>query len=204
MFIKKIKNMNNKGFTLIETLVVMAIFSLFAIVIANSLSSTLSYNTSVNTQFYLENEMQYAMSYIKKIIRNGSTSSLTTINTQFTNTSNTNPFEIYNLKGNVIAEFFVNNDTANGSSYIEYSVPTGGGQIEITNPSQINITKLEFYYDNYDFSGAGSHSFTPKIPPYVSIYMQGCALHKFGTYGTYLCLNLVSSVTLENYVYAKQ
>ena len=154
----------------------------------------------------MENEMQYAISYMRKIIRNGAMSSLTTIN-ESTNASSTNPFKILDSQGNIIAEFFINSSTINGvqSSYIAYTVPNGGNQIEITNPTQLNITKLEFYYDNYNLiSGAGSNLFTPKIPPYVSIYMQGCTLHKFGTYGSYLCLNLVSSVTLENYVYAKQ
>ncbi len=206
MFINRFRNNNtSKGFTLIETLVVLALFSLFAIVIADSISNTLSFNVSVNTEFSMENNMQYAISYMRKIIRNGSTSTLTSINSEMQNPSSSNPFVINNILGKPIAKFYLSNVSINGisSSYIGYIAP-GNSSIQITSPKQLNITKLDFYYYNYNLSGSSSISFTPKIAPYITIYMQGCTLHKFVSYGSRLCLNLVSSVTLENYVYSKQ
>ena len=155
--------------------------------------------------------MQYAVSYMRKIIRNGSTTSLTTINEEFqlppSSSSSPGSFKIFNTSGNVIAQFSLQSASVNGiqSSYIEYSPNSANSNsIEITAPSQLNITKLDFYYYNYDLTGSSGNKFTPKIPPYVTIYMQGCTLHKFGLYGNYLCVNLISSATLENYVYAKQ
>ena len=204
MFINRFRNNNtSKGFTLIETLVVLALFSLFAIVIADSISNTLSFNVSVNTEFSMENNMQYAISYMRKIIRNGATSTLTSINSESQNPLQSNPFVIYNIFGKPIATFYLSSNSVNGISSIGYIAP-GNSSIQITSPKQLNITKLDFYYYNYNLSGSSSISFTPKIAPYITIYMQGCTLHKFVSYGSRLCLNLVSSVTLENYVYSKQ
>ncbi len=201
-----------KGFTLIELLVVMAIFSFLILVLMSSFTNTYAYITDLNTQSHVENQIQYAMSYLKKVIRNGATVNLTNVNSGI---CNPNPPQssivLCSSSGSLIVKNQVGDTIATITLTSSSSIPGGqktGGYItyngsNVTNPNNIDVEALNFYYYNYNYTGTpqGSNS-SVYIAPYVTILIKGCTLNTFQFYGQKVCMNLISSATLENYVYS--
>ena len=201
------------GFTLIELLVVMAIFSFLILVLMSSFTNTYAYITDLNTQSHVENQIQYSMSYLKKIIRNGATVNLTNVNSGICNPnppqgsivlcSSSGPLIVKNQEGQIIATIALtpSSSTLGGQRTGGYITYNGN---DVTNSNNIDIQALNFYYYNYDYTGTpqGSNS-SVYIAPYVTILIKGCTLNTFQFYGQKVCMNLISSATLENYVYSK-
>jgi prepilin-type N-terminal cleavage/methylation domain-containing protein len=220
-----IKIKNKKGFTLIELLIVMAIFSFLILVIMSSITNAYAYTVSVNTEAHLENQLQYVMGSMKKIIRVGASTNLVNINSGICNPNpptsssggvtsscaSSGSLLICNQRGYVIyalSKGIVNNTgTIDYQQYVNSTLPCSGSSIsgtftQLTNQSNIDIRALNFYYYNSNLSGSSSGTGNVYIAPYVTIYIKGCTLHRFhGTGGKRVCMNLISSATLENYSY---
>ncbi len=206
-YIRNIK----RGFTLIELLVVMAIFSFLILVLMSSFTNTYAYITDLNTQSHVENQIQYAMSYLKKIIRNGATVNLTNVNSGICNPnppqgsvilcSLSGPLIVKNQQGQIIATIALNTSSSSLGQKIGGYITYNGNNV--TNSNNIDIQALNFYYYNYNYTGTpqGSNS-NVYIAPYVTILIKGCTLNTFQFYGQKVCMNLISSATLENYVYS--
>ena len=213
MSILDVLKLKNKGFSLVETLITIAIFSFIAVLIMQSFSNTVSYVNNIDNHIKIQNEVNYGMVYIKRIIRESAYTSLnypTNHNSTINNCSYiglnpgicspSNQFNLYSASGSVIGCLEINNNI------LEYfSGSCGNGNISVDlNSKSVIIKNVMFYYDNYNLSGTPSNA-SVYILPYVTVVINACSStpdYEYGFIPTTPCSQLISTATNENYIYS--
>ncbi len=226
MLKKIIIKLENNGFTLVETLIAMAIFSFMAIIIAESFASTVFYTSNLETEIKMQAEVQSSLEFVKREIRAAAYTSFNEGSTPAFNNScyylgsrlrqvtrlsssggspiqctSLSSFGLYNASGSNIG----NISLSPTSGILRY---TNSGSISIQlNSSGVDIKNVSFFYDNYNFSGASSTSSKNYILPYISIIIEGCQtnfqnyLFNSSANSTPACVELITTATNENFIY---
>jgi type II secretory pathway pseudopilin PulG len=220
--LNKISKLNNIGFTLVETLIAMAIFTFIAVLIAESFANTIFYTSNLSSEIKIENQVQSSLEYIKREMR---LSAYTTFNDQGTVTppntcdylgqqlyygnspicnspSSGGSFNLYNASDQLIGSITLQ------SGILDFTNSSiSGSPISIQlNSNGVNIENISFFYDNYDFSGT-SYSGKSYIFPYINIFIEGCQksyynyLFNSSSNTTPACVQLITTATNENFVY---
>ena len=231
MFKKVINKIKNNGFTLVETLIAMAIFSFIAIIIAESFANTVFYTSNLETEIKIQNEVQSSLEFIKREIRTAAYTSFNNTSTPSVNSCNYLGYPLTSTSGSPIhctstlSHVLYN---ASGSEIGCLSLTTKGildyyaGSCPSTSPptstptptpiqlnsSGVNITNISFFYDNYNFTGVlPSTSSKNYILPYISIVIEGCQrnftnyLFNNSSNSTPACVELITTATNENFIY---
>jgi prepilin-type N-terminal cleavage/methylation domain-containing protein len=225
MLKKIIIKLENNGFTLVETLIAMAIFSFMAIIIAESFASTVFYTSNLETEIKMQNEVQSSLEFVKREIRAAAYTSFNEGSTSANNScdylgsklrtatrlsssggspiqcTSLSSFGLYNASGSNIG----NISLSPTSGILRY---TNSGSISVQlNSSGVDIKNVSFFYDNYNFSGASSTSSKNYILPYISIIIEGCQtnfqnyLFNSSANSTPACVELITTATNENFIY---
>lgn len=215
MNILEVLKLKNRGFSLVETLITILIFSFIALLIMQSFSNTVSYVNNIDNQIKIQNEANYSMVYIKRIIRESAYTSLNypiSSNSSKINqcnyigqvsgtacTKNTS-FNLYSASGNVIGCIEINNNILED---FNGTCSSGSSSLNL-NSKSIIVENVIFYYDNYNFSGVSKPS-PVYILPYVTVVINACSSipdYEYGFIPTTPCSQLISTATNENYIYS--
>ncbi|MCX6738201.1 MAG: prepilin-type N-terminal cleavage/methylation domain-containing protein [Candidatus Parcubacteria bacterium] len=154
----KIKNDKKKGFTLVEIMVVTAIFSILIITISSIFIASLKAERSILASKKVLGELSYAVEYMTRSLRMAEKDTSGTCIPNGSNyqiTARGGIKFINALKSNACQEFFINN------AKIKYA--TGTEELELTS-SAVNILKLNFEIANETESD--------NLQPFVTIYIE--------------------------------
>ena len=223
--LKRIFKINYKGFTLVETLIAMAIFTFIAVLIAESFANTVFYTSNLSSEIKIQNQIQSSLEYIKREIRlsaytsfnyNGTVATPSTPNScdylgsplsspsgSSIGCTNLSSFNLYNASDTPIGSI-----TLNTHGILSYTSTSTSISIPIQlNSNGVNIENISFFYDNYDFTGKHSSAGKDYILPYISIIIEGCQtsyynyLFNSSANTTPACVELITTATNENFIY---
>ena len=221
--LNRIFKINYKGFSLIETLIAMAIFTFITVLIAESFANTVFYTSNLASEIKIQNQIQSSLEYIKREVR---LSAYTTFNydgtvsapnsclylgsqlvgVMCTHLHTHTVFNLYDASGKPTGS--INLATTSSSGILSYTSYATTSSIPIQlNSNGINIENISFFYDNYDFTGNPSTVGKNYILPYISIIIEGCQtsyynyLFNSSSNSTPACVELITTSTNENFIY---
>jgi prepilin-type N-terminal cleavage/methylation domain-containing protein len=154
----KIKNDRKNGFTLIEIMVVAAIFSVLVIAISSIFVASIKVERNILASKKILGELSYVMEYMTRSLRMAEKDTSGTCITSGSNyqiTARGGIKFINTLKSNTCQEYFLD------SGKIKYA--TGTEDLDLTS-STVNITKLDFEVVNETESD--------NLQPFVTIYVE--------------------------------
>lgn len=144
-----------KGFSLIETLVVIAVFAIIATVVARATSVSLLGSRKSDASTKVRENLSLAMAVIERQLRNAS--EITSACVGATSTS----IDYVDAFGNTTG--FACNPGATCASGTNTYISSGSAAVRLTNPEAVCITDCEFVCSR---SGAN-------LPPTVTIAIEG-------------------------------
>lgn len=158
-----------KGFTLIEVLVSMGVFTIIMVMIAGTISSMMAARISArNTRVALDN-VSTAIEYIIREVRSGGTYhcniSVGDVNLPRDCSAGANSFSFFDVDGNRIVYRF---DAANGVIISDGAIAPN---LRLNEPT-------EFWVDSFIVSVEGAEVTTDTVPPFVTFKIAG---HAFGS-----------------------
>ncbi len=203
---------NKKGFSLIETLVVLAIFASLSYMIMQSYTSTITYTTGIQNEIKVQNDLTYTMSSLRREIRvaasvspNINVNGCSYMGTSIIGECNSiGQLSILDASGSTIGSI-----SLSSSNNLRYNASGSTTSVPL-NSSSVSIKSVYFFYDNYDYTGAPSYSASSSYTlPYLNIIIIGCYTSSnnslsnivFANTSNNTCLPLFGSATEENYIY---
>jgi len=154
----------NSGFTIIEIIVSLAIFSLVAVVIATALISVVNANSKAQSLKSVTDNINVAVENMSRLMRLG---------TDFVISADNSSITFVSQDGSPITYFFTTQAGPNNTTVGAIKRTKSGSTIELTAPEvDLDLTKSKFY-----IAGNGSADGQPRI----LIIIKGTAKTKIST-----------------------
>lgn len=187
--INKIKEIKDKGFTLVETLVSLALFSIVLVISGGVILSVVNSNKENQAIAAVASNLNYSLDSMIRDIKTGylykcgTYNGLMTIDGLKTDNSNTNQCTnsssiilISTISGNDVVVKYEFKQVTNSNGYIEKTVYNSGGvssSYNVTDRNNVNIQSLGFKITNPDSLDCGINCPLGYGQPSVFVTIKG-------------------------------